>query len=245
MIAAFGDVLVNKDLQHIRIVNVSLGAAVYESYDTDFLTIAAKRLVEAGIIVVAAAGNRGVEAGHPQYGSVMSPGNAPWVLTVGASSHMGTAKRKDDTMAPFSSRGPSAVDYSDRLAGAVDVVGVSNFVTFLENTEDYRRDLRRAEYGDERDPAMRNYLESIAPANHAGDIGVPLFIIQGANDPRVPASESEQMLAAVRANETDAWYLLAKDEGHGFKKKSNQDYQREAVTMFLEEVLNSQESRRD
>jgi dipeptidyl aminopeptidase/acylaminoacyl peptidase len=131
----------------------------------------------------------------------------------------------------------SAVDYSDRLAGAVDVVGVSNFVTFLENTEDYRRDLRRAEYGDERDPAMREYLEDIAPANHAGKIGVPLFIIQGANDPRVPASESEQMLAAVRANETDAWYLLAKDEGHGFKKKSNQDYQREAVTMFLEKVL--------
>jgi dipeptidyl aminopeptidase/acylaminoacyl peptidase len=131
----------------------------------------------------------------------------------------------------------SAVDYSDRLAGAVDVVGISNFVTFLENTEDYRRDLRRAEYGDERDPAMREYLEGIAPANNAGKIGVPLFIIQGANDPRVPASESEQMLSAVRANETDAWYLLAKDEGHGFKKKSNQDYQREAVTMFLDKVL--------
>lgn len=132
----------------------------------------------------------------------------------------------------------SAVDYSDRLAGAVDIVGISNFVTFLENTEDYRRDLRRAEYGDERDPAMREYLESIAPQNHAGKIEVPLFIIQGANDPRVPASESEQMLAAVRANETDAWYLLAKDEGHGFRKKSNQDYMREAVTVFLDKVLN-------
>lgn len=131
----------------------------------------------------------------------------------------------------------SAVDYSDRLAGAVDIVGVSNFVTFLENTEDYRRDLRRAEYGDERDPEMRAFLEGIAPLNNAHEITVPLFIIQGANDPRVPASEADQMLAAVRANGTEAWYLLAKDEGHGFSKKSNQDYMREAVTVFLNEVL--------
>ena len=132
----------------------------------------------------------------------------------------------------------SAVDYSDRLAGAVDIVGISNFVTFLENTEDYRRDLRRQEYGDERDPEMREFLESISPANHADRIEVPLFIIQGANDPRVPASESEQMLQAVRANGADAWYLLANDEGHGFRKKSNVDYMRAAVTMFLDEVLN-------
>ncbi len=131
----------------------------------------------------------------------------------------------------------SAVDYSDRLAGAVDIVGVSNFVTFLENTEDYRRNLRRAEYGDERDPEMRKFLESIAPFNHAHEITVPLFIIQGANDPRVPASESDQMLAAVRENGTEAWYLLARDEGHGFSKKANQDYLREAVTVFLNEVL--------
>ncbi len=131
----------------------------------------------------------------------------------------------------------SAVDYSDRLAGAVDIVGVSNFVTFLENTEDYRRNLRRQEYGDERDPEMRAFLESIAPSNHADEIEVPLFIIQGANDPRVPASESEQMLQAVRANGTQAWYLLAKDEGHGFDKKANQDYMRQAVTVFLEKIL--------
>lgn len=131
----------------------------------------------------------------------------------------------------------SAVDYSDRLAGAVDVVGISNFVTFLENTQGYRRDLRRQEYGDERDHAMRAFLERISPANNAEKIAVPLFIIQGLNDPRVPASESEQMLDAVRANETPAWYLLAKDEGHGFKKKSNRDYMQEAVTVFLQQVL--------
>ncbi|HEX2138458.1 MAG TPA: S9 family peptidase [Woeseiaceae bacterium] len=131
----------------------------------------------------------------------------------------------------------SAVDYSERLAGAVDIVGISSFVTFLENTEDYRRNLRRAEYGDERDPEMRKFLEGISPLNNADGITVPLFIIQGANDPRVPASESEQMLEAVRENGTEAWYLLAKDEGHGFDKKANQDYMREAVTVFLNEVL--------
>ena len=131
----------------------------------------------------------------------------------------------------------SAVDHSDRLAGAVDIVGISSFVTFLENTEDYRRDLRRAEYGDERDPEMRRFLESVSPLNNADEITVPLFIIQGANDPRVPASEADQMLAAVRENGTEAWFLLAKDEGHGFSKKSNQDYMRAAVTVFLDEIL--------
>ena len=134
----------------------------------------------------------------------------------------------------------SAVDYSDRLAGAVDIVGISSFVTFLENTEDYRRNLRRAEYGDERDPEMRRFLESISPLNNAAEITVPLFIIQGANDPRVPASEADQMLAAVRENGTEAWFLLAKDEGHGFSKKSNEDYMRAAVTLFLNEVLTAE-----
>lgn len=136
----------------------------------------------------------------------------------------------------------SAVDYSDRLAGAVDIVGISSFVTFLENTEDYRRNLRRAEYGDERDPEMRKFLESISPLNNADEITVPLFIIQGANDPRVPASEADQMLAAVRENGTEAWFLLAKDEGHGFSKKSNQDYMRAAVTVFLNEVLAAEQT---
>jgi dipeptidyl aminopeptidase/acylaminoacyl peptidase len=131
----------------------------------------------------------------------------------------------------------SLTHYSDRLAGGVNIVGISNFVTFLENTEGYRRDLRRAEYGDERDPEMRAHLEAISPANQAERITAPLFIIQGANDPRVPASEAEQILAAVREAGGDPWYLLALDEGHGFRKKSNRDFQREAETLFLEEVL--------
>jgi dipeptidyl aminopeptidase/acylaminoacyl peptidase len=132
----------------------------------------------------------------------------------------------------------SLVHYSDRLAGGVNIVGISNFVTFLENTAGYRQDLRRAEYGDERDPEMRAFLEEIAPANQADRITAPLFIIQGDNDPRVPTSEAEQILRAVREAGADPWYLLALDEGHGFARQSNQDFQREAETMFLRDILN-------
>ena len=131
----------------------------------------------------------------------------------------------------------SLVHFGDRLRGGVDVVGISNFVTFLENTEEYRQDLRRAEYGDERDPEMRAFLEKISPANNAAEITKPLFIVQGANDPRVPASEAEQIFAAVRANGGEPWYLLAKDEGHGFRKKSNRDYFVSASSLFLERIL--------
>lgn len=131
----------------------------------------------------------------------------------------------------------SMIDYGERLAGGVNIVGISDFRTFLENTKGYRRDLRRAEYGDERDPDIAAFFEAISPLGNAGKITKPLFIIQGANDPRVPASEAEQILAAVRGNGGEAWYLLAMDEGHGFRKKSNRDYQREAETLFLEKVL--------
>ncbi len=131
----------------------------------------------------------------------------------------------------------SMVHYNDRLAAGIDVVGISNFVTFLENTEGYRRDLRRTEYGDERDPEMRAHLEAISPLTHAASISRPLFIIQGLNDPRVPAGEADQMLAAVRANGGEAWYLLANDEGHGFRKKSNRDFQYQAIALFLDQVL--------
>jgi dipeptidyl aminopeptidase/acylaminoacyl peptidase len=131
----------------------------------------------------------------------------------------------------------SMVHFNDRLRCGVDIVGISNFVTFLENTEAYRRDLRRAEYGDEREPEMRVYLESISPANHANEIKKPLFVIQGANDPRVPASESEQMVKSIRDNNGTVWYMLAKDEGHGFRKKENRDRMTEAVALFLKENL--------
>jgi dipeptidyl aminopeptidase/acylaminoacyl peptidase len=130
-----------------------------------------------------------------------------------------------------------AVDYGDKLRGAIDVVGISNFVSFLKNTESYRRDLRRVEYGDERDPAMRAFHEKIAPLNSADAIRIPLLVVHGKNDPRVPYTEAQQMVEAVRKNGVQAWYLLADNEGHGFGRKANADYQFYTSVMFLESVL--------
>ena len=130
-----------------------------------------------------------------------------------------------------------ATNYGDRIRSALSVVGPSNLVTFLKNTQDYRRDLRRVEYGDERDPKMAEFLERTAPLNNVQKIKKPLFVVQGKNDPRVPASESEQMVAAVRKNGTPVWYLLGKDEGHGFAKKKNVDFQFYATIMFMQEHL--------
>ncbi|MDQ3175417.1 MAG: alpha/beta fold hydrolase, partial [Acidobacteriota bacterium] len=130
-----------------------------------------------------------------------------------------------------------ATNYNDRIRSALSVVGPSNLVTFLKNTQDYRRDLRRVEYGDERDPKMAEFLEKTAPLNNVQKIKKPLFVVQGKNDPRVPASESEQMVAAVRKNGTPVWYLMAKDEGHGFAKKKNVDFQFYATIMFMQEHL--------
>lgn len=131
----------------------------------------------------------------------------------------------------------SMYNFNDKIKCGIDIVGISNFVTFLENTEEYRRDLRRAEYGDERDPKMREYLLSISPTNHVNEFKSPLFVIQGANDPRVPMSEAEQMVKSIRDNNGTVWYMLAKDEGHGFRKKENRDRMTEAVTLFLKEHL--------
>jgi dipeptidyl aminopeptidase/acylaminoacyl peptidase len=130
-----------------------------------------------------------------------------------------------------------ATNYNDRICCSVDVVGPSNLATFLEHTSGYRQDLRRVEYGDERDPKMREFLEKIAPYNKAKNITKPLFVVAGKNDPRVPASESQQMVEIVRQNGTPVWWLLGKDEGHGFIKKKNQDYQFYATVMFVKEYL--------
>jgi len=131
----------------------------------------------------------------------------------------------------------SAVHYSDRLKAAVDIVGISNFVTFLENTQDYRRDLRRAEYGDERDPAMRAHLEAISPLNSVEKIRVPMFVVQGQNDPRVPVTEAEQIVAALREQGQPVWYMNALNEGHGYRKKENRDIYGQATMMFFQEYL--------
>ncbi|GAB4192033.1 MAG: S9 family peptidase [Wenzhouxiangellaceae bacterium] len=131
----------------------------------------------------------------------------------------------------------SAVHYSDRLKAAIDIVGISNFVTFLENTQDYRRDLRRMEYGDERDPAMREHLQKISPLTNVDRIKVPMLVAQGHNDPRVPYTEAEQIVAALRQQGTPAWYVDALNEGHGFRKKENRDLFSEVIVLFLQRYL--------
>jgi dipeptidyl aminopeptidase/acylaminoacyl peptidase len=127
--------------------------------------------------------------------------------------------------------------YSDRIRCSVDIVGMSNLVTFLEHTEGYRRDLRRVEYGDERDPKMHDFLEKIAPMNNIDKIKKPMLVVAGKNDPRVPVTESEQIVGALKKQGTPVWYLMAKDEGHGYRKKQNQDFQFYTTVEFLEEYL--------
>lgn len=127
--------------------------------------------------------------------------------------------------------------YNDKLAGGADTVGISNFITFLEATAEYRRDLRRPEYGDERDPEMRAFLQKISPLTNASKITKPMLVIQGFNDPRVPVGEAEQMVAAIRKNGGDVGYVLAMDEGHGFKKKSNQFVASMAQAQFFQKVF--------
>ena len=131
----------------------------------------------------------------------------------------------------------SAVNYSERLKAAIDIVGISNFVTFLTNTQDYRRDLRRVEYGDERDPEMREFLEKISPNNNVEKIDVPMFVAQGENDPRVPVTESEQIVKSLREANKTVWYMNALNEGHGYRKKENRDLYQQAVILFLEQHL--------
>jgi dipeptidyl aminopeptidase/acylaminoacyl peptidase len=124
-----------------------------------------------------------------------------------------------------------------RIAGAASTVGISNFVSFLENTESYRRDLRRVEYGDERDPAMRAILQEISPLNHVELITKPLMVAQGRNDPRVPWTESEQIVRRLQARGTPVWYLLADNEGHGFARRENADFYFAAQLLFIERTL--------
>jgi dipeptidyl aminopeptidase/acylaminoacyl peptidase len=130
-----------------------------------------------------------------------------------------------------------ATTYPELIAGAIDIVGIANFVTFLERTESYRRDLRRVEYGDERDPKMREFLTRISPVNNAAKIRRPLYVAHGRNDPRVPYTEAQSIVETVRGNGTPVWYLLANNEGHGFAKKENADFNFYATILFLQETV--------
>jgi dipeptidyl aminopeptidase/acylaminoacyl peptidase len=131
----------------------------------------------------------------------------------------------------------SAIRYGARMRGANCVVAISDFVTFLENTQSYRRDLRRVEYGDERDPAQRAKLKAISPLTRVADLNIPLMVVTGGNDPRVPASEADQIVKAIRAKGGTAWHLLGQNEGHGFAKKENADYNFWTSLMFWQDNL--------
>jgi len=131
----------------------------------------------------------------------------------------------------------SLTHYSDRLAGGMEAFGISDFLSFLENTGAYRRDLRRPEYGDERVPEVREVLKRISPLNNVDKITKPLLVFQGANDPRVPQQESDQIVSALRQRNVPTWYVLFTDEGHGFRKEPNETLRRAVETMFLRRVL--------
>jgi dipeptidyl aminopeptidase/acylaminoacyl peptidase len=128
-------------------------------------------------------------------------------------------------------------EYNDKICCSLPIVGPSNLVTLLEHTEAYRRDLRRVEYGDERDPKIREYLERTAPLNNSEKIRKPVFAAVGKNDPRVPWSESRQMLDKLKGNGITTWFLMANDEGHGYAKKKNQDFLFYATIMFVRQYL--------
>src|ERR1700730_12248077 len=130
----------------------------------------------------------------------------------------------------------SLIAYGERLRGGIDLLGISNFVTFLRNTAPYRRALRRAEYGDERDTGILVFLNRISPLTNPSRMKKPLLVVEGLNDPRVPVSESEQLVWSVRAAGGEVWYLLAKDEGHGFRKKANRDGYLETAASFLQKL---------
>lgn len=131
----------------------------------------------------------------------------------------------------------SLTQYNERLAGGVSIVGIANLNSFLESTADNRRDLRREEYGDERDREMRAVFDRISPLNNISRVDRPLLVIHGANDPRVPLSESEQLIAAVRRNGGEAWLMVAANEGHGFQRRENQQAQREAEALFFQRIF--------
>ena len=131
----------------------------------------------------------------------------------------------------------SAVQYSNRIRGVVSESGVSNLASFVANTEGWRQDVQRAEYGDERDPKIRAFMEKTAPLNNVQKIKKPLLIIHGQNDPRNPVSEAEAMVQAAKKAGIPVWYLLAKDEGHGFAKTPNRNYKLYTTILFVKEFL--------
>lgn len=137
-----------------------------------------------------------------------------------------------------------ATRYPERIAGNITMVGIAHFVNLLSRTESYRRDNRRQEYGDERDPAMREFLDGISPLTNAANIRNPILIAHGRNDPRVPHSEALQLAEKVRANKQPVWLVMGENEGHGFSKKDNNDFLFHTTIAFIRGVLAAADSRR-
>ncbi|MSR59758.1 MAG: S9 family peptidase [Planctomycetaceae bacterium] len=131
----------------------------------------------------------------------------------------------------------SLTNFGERFKAGIDIVGIASFRTFLKNTSPYRQDLRRVEYGDEREPAMQAYFDKIDPLNNTERIRSSLMVIHGRNDPRVPFSEAEQIALRVRAGGKPVWTVYADNEGHGFAKKANRDYMSAVVVLFLKAAL--------
>ncbi|MGH8258797.1 MAG: alpha/beta hydrolase family protein, partial [Steroidobacteraceae bacterium] len=130
----------------------------------------------------------------------------------------------------------SLADYNDRLLGGIDVGGISDFPRFLEHIAVWRRDAQRAEYGDEREPQMQDFLGRISPVARAKWIRRPLLVVQGLDDPRVPPSQSTDLVANLRSRGNDVWYLAALNEGHGFRKRPNRDAYYQVAAMFLQQL---------
>jgi hypothetical protein len=183
-IAALDYVVANRQAYNIRVVNLSIGAAVTESYNTDPLTLAAKRAVDAGIVVVTAAGNFGKDGlGRPLHGAITSPGNAPWVLTVGAANSEGTLTRLDDKIAAYSSRGPTAIDFGakpDLVAPGTGIVSLSNPSSLFYTT--------KAAYllRGTRDPGYKPYLSLTGTSMAAPVVAGTVALMMEANPNLTP-----------------------------------------------------------
>jgi dipeptidyl aminopeptidase/acylaminoacyl peptidase len=127
--------------------------------------------------------------------------------------------------------------FPDRIKAGIDIVGIASFKTFLKNTSGYRQDLRRVEYGDEREAKMQEVFARIDPLNNAGKIRSALLVVHGRNDPRVPFSEAVQIADKVRSNGRSVWTVYADNEGHGFARRENRDYLDVVMAMFLQANL--------
>lgn len=127
--------------------------------------------------------------------------------------------------------------YPDRFIGGISSVGIVNLATFLENTEDYRRAVRRTEYGDESDAAQREWMLELSPIRHLDKLRAPLLIAHGARDPRVPLSEAQQVIEALRSRDVPVWSLIAPDEGHGYKQAANRNMYLLTQVQFVTHVL--------